>query len=44
MKEGKLVVTAKDEKAESVYENYYDYSEALSTIPDTESLQLTEGG
>ena len=26
MKEGKLVVTAKDEKAESVYENYYDYS------------------
>ena len=28
MKEGKLVVTAKDEKAESVYENYYDYSEA----------------
>ena len=33
MKEGKLVVTAKDEKAESVYENYYNYSEALSTIP-----------
>ncbi len=42
MKEGKLVVTAKDEKAESVYENYYDYSEALSTIRDTEFLQLTE--
>ena len=40
MKEGKLVVTAKDEKAESVYENYYDYSEALSTIPGHRILAI----
>lgn len=43
MKEGKLVVTAKDEKAESVYENYYDYSEALSTIPGHRILAINRG-
>ena len=43
MKEGKLVVTAKDEKAESVYENYYDYNEALSTIPGHRILAINRG-
>ena len=32
MKQGRLVVKAKDEKAESVYEMYYDFSEELSKI------------
>ena len=32
MKEGWLVVRAKDEKAESVYEMYYDFREALSKM------------
>ena len=43
MKEGKLVVIAKDEKAESVYENYYDYNEALSTIPGHRILAINRG-
>ena len=32
-KEGKLVAAAKDAEAESVYENYYDYNEAIASIP-----------
>ena len=43
MKQGRLVVKAKDEKAESVYENYYDYSEALSTIPGHRILAINRG-
>lgn len=43
MKEGKLIVTAKDEKAESVYENYYDYNEALATIPGHRILAINRG-
>ena len=42
-KEGKIVSTAKDADAESVYENYYDYSEALSTIPGHRILALNRG-
>ncbi len=42
-KEGKLVSQAKDEKAESVYENYYDYSEALSSIPGHRILAVNRG-
>ena len=41
MKEGKLISIAKDEKAESVYETYYDYNESLRPFRDTESLRLT---
>ena len=36
-------ITIKDEKAESVYENYYDYSEALSTIPGHRILAINRG-
>src|SRR5574344_876050 len=43
MKEGKLVVAAKDEKAQSVYENYYDYSEAISTIHGHRILAINRG-
>ena len=32
MKQGSLVVKAKDEKAESVYEMYYDFREPLSKV------------
>lgn len=42
-KEGKIISAAKDEKAESVYETYYDYSEALSTIPGHRTLALNRG-
>lgn len=42
-KEGKLISTAKDEKAESVYETYYDYSETLSTVPGHRVLALNRG-
>ena len=43
MKEGKIVSTAKDEKAESVYENYYDFSEAIATIPGHRILAINRG-
>ncbi|MGN0327379.1 MAG: Tex family protein [Lachnospira sp.] len=42
-KEGKLVVTAKDENVQSVYENYYDYSESISTIPGHRILAINRG-
>ena len=43
MKEGKIVSVAKDEKAESVYENYYDFSEAIATIPGHRILAINRG-
>lgn len=43
MKEGKIVSVAKDEKADSVYETYYDYSEAAATIPGHRILALNRG-
>ena len=42
-KEGKLVVAAKDAEAESVYENYYDYNEAIASIPGHRILAINRG-
>ena len=43
MKQGRLVVKAKDEKAESVYEMYYDFSEELSKITGYRVLAINRG-
>ena len=42
-KEGKLVAAAKDAEAESVYENYYDYNEAIASIPEHRILAINRG-
>ncbi len=42
-KEGKLVAAAKDAEAESVYENYYDYNEAITSIPGHRILAINRG-
>ena len=42
-KEGKLVAAAKDAEAESVYENYYDYNEAIASIPGHRILEINSG-
>jgi uncharacterized protein len=42
MEHGKLV-TSGDEKTESVYELYYDYSEALETVPSHRVLAINRG-
>ena len=42
-KEGKLISAAKDEKAESVYETYYEYNESLNTIPGHRILAINRG-
>ncbi len=42
-KEGKLVAAAKDAEAESVYENYYDYTEAIASIPGHRILAINRG-
>ena len=42
-KEGKLVVTAKDAEAESVYENYYDYNESIASVPGHRILAINRG-
>jgi len=42
-KEGKLVAAAKDVEAESVYENYYDYNEAIASIPGHRILAINRG-
>ena len=42
-KEGKLVSAAKDAEAESVYENYYDYNEAIASIPGHRILAINRG-
>ncbi len=41
--EGKLISTAKDEKAESVYEMYYDYEEPVSKAAGHRILALNRG-
>jgi len=41
--EGLIVSEAKDEKAQSVYENYYKYSEKISTILGHRVLALNRG-
>ena len=43
MKEGKLVSTAKDEKAESVYEMYYQYEEPLGKAAGHRVLAINRG-
>ncbi|MCR5154520.1 MAG: RNA-binding transcriptional accessory protein [Lachnospiraceae bacterium] len=43
MEEGSLTSSAKDDKAESVYEMYYDFSEKLSTIPGHRILAVNRG-
>ena len=42
-KEGKLVAAAKDAEAESVYENYYDYNEAIASIQGHRILAINRG-
>ena len=42
-KEGKIIVAAKDAEAESVYENYYDYNEAIASIPGHRILAINRG-
>lgn len=42
-KEGKFVAAAKDAEAESVYENYYDYNEAIASIPGHRILAINRG-
>ncbi|MBD5505189.1 MAG: RNA-binding transcriptional accessory protein [Lachnospiraceae bacterium] len=41
--EGKLISTAKDEKAESVYEMYYDYEEPLKKVAGHRTLAINRG-
>ncbi len=43
MEEGKLVSSAKDEKAESVYEMYYQYEEPLKKVAGHRTLALNRG-
>lgn len=43
MKEGTLVTAAKDKKAESVYEMYYEFSEPLSRIAGHRVLAINRG-
>ena len=41
--EGKLISTAKDEKAESVYEMYYDYEEPIKKVAGHRTLAINRG-
>ena len=43
MKEGKLIVAAKDEKAESVYEMYYDFDEDIAKVVGHRVLAINRG-
>ena len=43
MKKGKLISTAKDPKAESVYEMYYEFEEPLSKLAGHRILALNRG-
>jgi uncharacterized protein len=43
MEEGKLTSSAKDEKAESVYEMYYQYEELLKKVAGHRTLALNRG-
>ncbi len=42
-KKGRIISKAKDETAESVYENYYDYDEAIDKLPGHRILALNRG-
>jgi len=41
--EGKIISKCRDEKEKSVYENYYDYEEAVSKIPGHRILAINRG-
>ncbi|MBR5579236.1 MAG: RNA-binding transcriptional accessory protein [Lachnospiraceae bacterium] len=43
IEEGKLISSAKDEKAESVYEMYYDYEEAVKQVAGHRTLAINRG-
>jgi len=43
IEEGKLVSKAKDEKAESVYEMYYDYEEPIKKVVGHRTLAINRG-
>ena len=43
MEEGKLISTAKDEKAQSVYEMYYQYEEPLKQVAGHRTLAINRG-
>jgi uncharacterized protein len=43
MKKGHLISTAKDPEAESVYEMYYDFNEALSKVAGHRTLAINRG-
>lgn len=43
MKEGLLISKAKDEKAKSVYETYYDFSESVSKVAGYRILAINRG-
>ena len=43
MKKGKLISTAKDPEAESVYEMYYEFEEPLSKLAGHRILALNRG-
>ncbi len=43
MQEGRLVSAAKDEKAQSVYENYYAYEEPVSKVAGHRVLAINRG-
>ncbi len=42
-KNGRITSKAKDAEAESVYENYYDYDEAIAKLPGHRILALNRG-
>lgn len=43
MKKGRLLSTAKDKEAESVYEMYYEFDEALSKVAGHRTLAINRG-
>lgn len=43
MNEGIIASKARDEKEKSVYENYYDYEEAVNKIPGHRTLAINRG-
>lgn len=43
MKKGRLISTAKDKEAESVYEMYYEYDESLAKVAGHRTLAINRG-
>ena len=44
MQKGHIISSAKDEKAESVYENYYEFDEPVNRLAGYRTLALNRGG